>query len=427
MSDFWRRVQALQRRDGFVLLASGEGLGRWSIACCEPREVVTARGDAVTIRHADGREERVTGSPFDVLEARLGHAEARPDVPFSGGWAGWIGYEAGRRLELPDLPDKPGASTPDVAMGLYDDVLLLDHVTGRVTVVGEPPGDEADVPPIPAWAPARVTADFAREDYEAAVARVREYVLAGDVYQVNLTQRLHAPLGERDPWDCFRALLRVNPSPYAAFLRFGDVVVASASPERFVEVGGGWVTTRPIKGTAPRGATPAEDAAALRRLLASEKDLAELTMIVDLLRNDLGRVCDLVEVVAFPEAETYATVHHLVATIRGRLARGRSVWDVLRASLPGGSITGAPKIRAMEIADELEPVRRGVYTGAVGYVGRDGRADLNVAIRTAIVADGTVHLHGGGGVVLDSSPRGEHDEALLKLRRMVEAFGFQGP
>lgn len=443
---FARCVEVLQAGEGVVLLAStkvDDRLGRWSIACFEPEEVVTASAGAVVIRTAAGASEIATTDPLGLLQAR---ARSRPpvvtgpDVPFTGGYAGFFGYELGRRLELPGGEHPDGAPTPDLALGRYARVLTLDHPRDTVILVADAVSGPAlaarlsalaadpanDPPPPPNWAPRAATADFTPEAYAAAVERIREYIRAGDVYQVNLTQRLHAPIGDREPWPAFGALARATPAPFAAFLRFRGFCVASASPERFFSIADGHVETRPIKGTAPRGRDADEDARNLANLLASEKDLAELTMIVDLLRNDLGRVCrpGTVHVTGFPEPETYASVHHLVATVVGELAPGADVWDLLRATLPGGSITGAPKIRAMEIIDELEPVRRGVYTGCIGYLGDDGRADLNIAIRTAIFAGGEVHLHGGGGVVIDSAGAAEYAESILKLQKPLEALRF---
>ncbi len=446
---FARCVQALQAGEGFVLLASAkvdERLGRWSIACFEPEEIVAASAGAVVIRTGAGATEIATTDPIGWLKARVrsvSRPESAPAAPFTGGYAGFFGYELGRRLELPTGERPAGAPTPDLALGRFTRVLSLDHASDTVTFVadaGSGPAlaarlsalaaDPANDPPAPpSWEPRAVIADFTAEDYVAAVERIREYIRAGDVYQVNLTQRLRAPIGDREPWLAFGALARATPAPFAAFLRFPGVCVASASPERFFSVADGYVETRPIKGTAPRGRNTEEDARNLANLLASEKDLAELTMIVDLLRNDLGRVCrpGSVRVTGFPEPETYASVHHLVATVVGELAADTDVWDLLRATLPGGSITGAPKIRAMEIIDELEPVRRGVYTGCIGYLGHDGRADFNIAIRTAIFAGGEVHLHGGGGVVIDSSGAAEYAESLLKLQKPLEALRFVLP
>ncbi|MBC7106739.1 MAG: anthranilate synthase component I family protein, partial [Firmicutes bacterium] len=317
---------------------------------------------------------------------------------------------------------------PDLYLAFYDVVVAVDHLKGEVYAAsnGLAPGGGPDarraarrlealrrrftatapggrtapgVPDRPASGPgpacerdlARlgIGFHFTRAAYCAAVRRAREYIAAGDIFEVNLSQRLEAPL-EASPWLLYRTLRAVNPAPFAAFLNFPEAAVACASPERFLRLRGGLVETRPIKGTRPRGRTPEEDRRLRDELWNSEKDRAELTMIIDLERNDLGRVC-AVGSVHVPELfclEEYATVFHLVSTVRGRLAPGKDVVDLLRATFPGGSITGAPKIRAMEIIEELEPVRRGIYTGSIGWIGFDGDCDLNIVIRTIIVKGG---------------------------------------
>lgn len=271
--------------------------------------------------------------------------------------------------------------------------------------------------------PPTPTPEFSRPDYEQAVRRVLEYIAAGDCYQVNLSQRFRAPLS-RSPWELYESLRRISPAPYAAFLDCGDHQVLSSSPELFLKVEGRDVETRPIKGTRPRGKTPEEDRARAAELVASVKDRAELLMIVDLERNDLGRVCEYgsVRVPELYRLESYANVHHLVATVRGRLRPEVGPLECLRAAFPGGSITGAPKIRAMEIIEDLEPVRRGVYTGAVGWVDGRGRAEWNIAIRTMVVRSDQVYFHAGGGIVADSEPTAEYEETLAKAAGMVRAL-----
>jgi para-aminobenzoate synthetase component 1 len=270
---------------------------------------------------------------------------------------------------------------------------------------------------------------FSRDEYEAAVRQALEYIRAGDIYQVNISQRFEAACAE-DPFDVYLRLRALSPAPFAAFLRFPDCAVLSSSPERFLRYtpGDQRIETRPIKGTRPRGASPEEDEALRRELLASEKDRAENVMIVDLERNDLGRVAEIgsVRVTGLFEAETYATVHHLVSTVEARLAEGRDAVDLLRATFPGGSITGAPKIRSMEIIDELEPVARGVYTGSIGYIRPNGEMDLNIAIRTMVVKDGRAYFSVGGGIVADSEPAAEYQETLDKGAAMARALVGEG-
>jgi para-aminobenzoate synthetase component 1 len=265
---------------------------------------------------------------------------------------------------------------------------------------------------------------FTHRGYVDAVSRVREYIFAGDIFQANLSQRLEAPLRE-SPWSLYRRLRVQNRAPFAAYLDFPEAVVISASPERFLLVNEhGQVETRPIKGTRPRGLGPEHDAALGVALTASAKDRAENLMIVDLMRNDLSRVCSpgTVKVPELFALERYATVHHLVSTVVGTLAPGADALDLLRAAFPGGSITGAPKIRAMEIIAELEPSPRGVYCGSIGYWSVTGALDMNIAIRTAVVQGGRVYFSAGGGIVADSDPEQEYRETLDKARGMIEAL-----
>ncbi|HXI19742.1 MAG TPA: aminodeoxychorismate synthase component I, partial [Gemmatimonadales bacterium] len=266
---------------------------------------------------------------------------------------------------------------------------------------------------------------FTHRGYLDAVTRVREYIVAGDIFQANLSQRLEAPL-EEDPWHFYRRLREMNPAPFAAYLEFDGVYVASASPERFLLVDpAGRVETRPIKGTRPRGLSPRHDAELSRELHGSEKDRAENLMIVDLLRNDLSRVCGpgTVRVPELFALEGYRSVHHLVSTVTGELAPGRDALDLLAASFPGGSITGAPKVRAMEIIAELEPSRRGIYCGSIGYLSVTGAMDTSIVIRTVVSLGGRAYFSAGGGIVADSDPEQEYRETLDKARAIVATFG----
>ena len=265
--------------------------------------------------------------------------------------------------------------------------------------------------------------NFTAASYTSAIDRIKTYIASGDVYQVNLTQRFSTPL-PCAPYDLYLRLRERSPAPFAAYLSFGPVQLISSSPERFLTLRGRHVETRPIKGTRPRSADPITDAALAAELLSSEKDRAELLMIVDLERNDLGRVCDFgtVRVDNLWQLESHPTVHHLVSTVSGQLRAGLDIIDCMRASFPGGSITGAPKIRSMEIIDELEPHRRHIYTGAIGYIGFDGNADLNIAIRTITCVANHAYYHVGGGIVWDSDPAAEYQETLDKGRAMHEAL-----
>jgi para-aminobenzoate synthetase component 1 len=295
----------------------------------------------------------------------------------------------------------------------------LDAMSERLSAADPPP------PPSPPAAPLEVASNFSRSDYEAMVRRVVDYILAGDIFQANLSQRFRAPLPEgMTPFGLYCRLRRLNPAPFAAFLKFDDVEIASASPERFLSLRGNRVETCPIKGTRPRGCTPTEDRILADELLDSEKDRAENVMIVDLLRNDLSRVCrdGSVEVPRLCGLESFATVHHLVSTVLGELRPGMTAVDLLAACFPGGSITGAPKIRAMEIIAGLEPTRRGPYCGSIGYIGFDGSMDTSIVIRTYAMRNGQVTFQAGGGIVADSEPAAEYAETLAKAQALIAAL-----
>jgi para-aminobenzoate synthetase component 1 len=412
---------------------AGGRLGRFSILAWEPGVVLRTRGRRLEWRR-DGRWTAETGSPFEALRSVLSSGRReRPrgcPIPFIGGGIGYLSYDLCHFVERLPSSAEDDLGLPELYFGFYDRALVYDHGQGRWWLSLGRPGprgaDERAVraalesEPVKAGAPepgAAVRSNFTRGDYERAIARAIEYIGAGDIFQVNLSQRFAAPwrAGAAALYARLRAL---NPAPFAAYLGFEGAAVASSSPERFLQVEGRHVETRPIKGTRPRGATEQEDRALAEELLASEKDRAELTMIVDLERNDLGRVCRYGSV-RVPERlvlEGYETVYHLVATVVGDLHGGRDMVDLLRATFPGGSITGAPKVRAMEIIDELEPTRRSVYTGSVGYIGFDGRADLNIAIRTVILRGETAYYQAGGGIVADSRPALEYEETLHKAR-----------
>jgi para-aminobenzoate synthetase component 1 len=381
------------------------------------------------------------------------HARAAlPGVPpFQGGIAGYLSYDWGAELERVARPS-PDRFTPqisDVLLGLYDWVIAWDHREGTAWLIstgieeGGRGRSEQRAAARAAWvrerlsAPAPAVSDhpppaaaspqsnFTRAEYEAAVSRVREYIAAGDVYQVNLAQRFHVPY-HGSSLALYRRLRARNPAPFGAYLDFVGTVITSISPERFLSLDAASrvAEARPIKGTRPRGTTPTRDRALARELEESEKDRAENVMIVDLLRNDLGKVCrpGSVTVPTLFALESHPTVHHLVSTVRGVLADGHDAFDVLRAAFPGGSVTGAPKIRAMEIIAELERAPRGVYCGAIGYVSTNGAMDFNIPIRTVVHRDGVATFHAGAGIVWDSEPAAEYQETLAKARTMMEAL-----
>jgi para-aminobenzoate synthetase component 1 len=426
-------------------------LGRFSIIGFEPRFTLRSKNGAIEIAGPAGTQHS-QGNPFSVLRELLAQTEARntSDLPFIGGAVGYLAYDCGHYIEKLPRTTRDDRPVPDCVFGFYDGAIVIDHARQAVFLVahtddkaqqdwadgleaviagedvrqaaadGDTDGSEIR----PDGEKPRLVSDFTPDAYRQAVQNVRAYIEAGEIYQANLTQRLTARTPETAP-ALYRRLRRLNPAPFAAYFDFGAGQILSSSPERLVQIRGRQVQTRPIKGTRPRGRSAAEDEQNRAELLGSEKDRAELLMIVDLERNDLGRVCvpGSVQVSELFVLEGYATVWHLVATVEGELEEGRDAIDCLQAIFPGGSITGAPKIRAMEIIDELEPVQRGVYTGAIGYFAYDGQADLNIAIRTLIKIEDQVMFSVGGGIVWDSEPQAEYDETLHKARALIETIG----
>lgn len=432
----------LRAQPGLAWLDSslaGGRLGRWSVVACAPRWTLTARGRQLT-RVEAGEAGTWDGDAIAALAAAV---EAEPAVvappgleaaPFLGGAIGYLGFELGRQIERLPATTVDDVGAPDLAVGWYDAALLWDEAAGSGRLVGRPEAVEvlrARLVGAGALPPRRelltrtpLQPNLARTDYFDAVRRALDYIAAGDIYQVNLSQRLSARV-HASGLDLYRRLRTISPAPFAAYLALGAVEVLSSSPERLLLAEGDALETRPIKGTRPRGATAEADARLAAELRASAKDNAEHVMIVDLERNDLGRVSE-VGSVAVPELaalETYAQVHHLTSTVTGRRRAGVGVEALLRAIFPGGSVSGAPKIRALEIIDELEPTVRGVYTGAIGSLSAHGRIDLNVAIRTVTLAGGVAYAHVGGAIVADSDPAAEYRETLDKARGMAEALG----
>jgi para-aminobenzoate synthetase component 1 len=452
----------LAREEGLVMLDSSamhEQWGRYTIITCRPTEVLTLEGGVLRDRMGmalcgdDASLWRELETAFRCVSSVGGDGWDGP-LP---GWFGYVGYEVGRHIErLPGKARRDGP-LPDMRLAFHDAILAYDAVEGQWRLVelelDSPPAgagraalvlrrateaaqitgaeenyqpvtvEQADAAPRPL---AQCRSNFQPDGYHKAVARAIEYIAAGDIFQVNLSQRLtveDAPA----PLAIYRALRRRNPAWFAAYLAFRaggqDCTILSASPELFLRLRDGRVVTRPIKGTRPRLGETAADASASADLLASPKDNAELAMIIDLLRNDLGKVCrpGTIRVREARSLETHPTVFHLVGTIEGHLRDGVGPAELLRATFPGGSITGAPKIRAMEIIDELEGLARGVYTGCVGRVGIDGSCDWNIAIRTILCQGRRATLSVGGGIVADSSPAAEYDETWAKARGLLEA------
>ena len=431
-------------------------LARYSFLAADPVRTIRSKGP---------------GDPDPLIAARelLAPFAARPVPgipPFQGGIAGYIGYDYGAVLERLPAPRHDDLAIPDVILGLYDWVIAWDHGVRTAWIVstglpetgpgrraraeqrlamvrerlGGPPRTPAVTVPAPSPAPEAPTypvlgveeterlglrSTFTHRGYLDAVTRVRDYIIAGDIFQANISQRLQAPLTE-PAFELYGRLRRRNPAAFAAYLDFGTLQVMSASPERFLRLDeNGRIETRPIKGTRPRGLGPMHDAALGRALAESDKDRAENVMIVDLLRNDLSRVCrpGSVRVPELFALEQHPTVHHLVSTVVGELEPGCDAIDLLRAAFPGGSITGAPKVRAMEIIAELEPSRRGVYCGSIGYVSTTGAMDTSIVIRTYLALRGRVYFQAGGGIVADSDPELEYRETLDKARALIGALG----
>ena len=458
----------------FVLLLDSAAMqqhpdAQYSFLSADPVQVVRSKGAQTEILH----NETWTGVAGDALGVARAILPANPVAsipalpPFQGGIAGYIGYDWGAVLERLPRARYDDLAIPDAVLGLYDWVIAWDHrarsawviSTGlpdtgarqearareRLTMVRNRLRRGRSAHPIDAFAaplprsPAApsypvagieaaekigLRSTFTHRGYLDAVARVRDYIVAGDIFQANLSQRFEGTLGE-PPFDLYRRLRQHNPAPFAAYLGFGDTAVLSASPERFLRLDGDRrIETRPIKGTRPRGLGPMHDAALGRALAESQKDRAENVMIVDLLRNDLSRVCrpGTVRVPELFALEHHPTVHHLVSTVVGELEPGADAADVIRAAFPGGSITGAPKVRAMEIIAELEPTQRAVYCGSIGYISATGAMDTSIVIRTYLALRGQIYFQAGGGIVADSDPELEYRETLDKARGLIETL-----
>jgi para-aminobenzoate synthetase component 1 len=437
--DSAERFAALLAEPWSQFLDSGRpfgAAGRYDILVADPVATLVTRGATSEIRSGP-QIERSDADPFHLLRRLLRDFAPRCAgpiaVPFAGGAVGYLGYDLARRIERLPAIAEDAEHLPDLAVGLYAWALVVDHAQQRTALVWN------DVPQAPSRASvlARLHAPFEEPvqfrvgsaiatnldvaDYRRAFERVQAYIRDGDCYQVNLARRYAAAV-DGDPWTAYRRLRARNPSPFGAYLHLPFCRVLSASPERFLELRGDRVSTRPIKGTRPRAADPERDAALARDLAASAKDQAENLMIVDLLRNDLGKSCvpGSIAVPRLFEVEHHPTVHHLVSTVTGRLRPDRDALDLLRGCFPGGSVTGAPKLRAMQIIEELEPHRRGLYCGSIGYIGFDGAMDTNIAIRTLVCSDGVARFWAGGGIVADSGCEAEYRETEDKAAALLQ-------
>ncbi len=425
--------------------------GRYSFVGCDPFLVFRAKRDITELQWPDGRIERSIADPFTALKNILNRYSGglvSRGLPFSCGAVGYFAYDLKDFIET--LPDNSIDDTglPDCLLGLYDSSVIYDHVIGKAYIAssGFPetdPGRRAaraherigfykdkvnNCPPSRAEPEPRkdrpIRSNFSKKEYMNAVRAAKSYIRKGDIYQVNLSQRFQARF-EADTYELYLRLRQLSPAPFSSYLGFEDLAILSSSPERFIMKEGRYIETRPIKGTRPRGGDPYSDGRLERELSASAKDMAEHIMIVDLERNDLGRICVYGSIKHEESAviERYANVFHLVSTVTGHLKEGVDAVDCLKAAFPGGSITGAPKIRAMEIIDELEGVKRSVYTGSIGYISFDGDMDTSIVIRTLIVKDKEAYFSVGGGIVADSDPEKEYEETLHKAKGILTALG----
>ena len=441
---------------GFLLesIVGMERIARYTFLGVRPRMTLRALGRRVELVYADGRTETFeTPDPLAKLGELLARHKAvhHGKLPrFTGGAVGYVGYDVVRHYEpLPHCP-KDDRGLPDMVFGFYDTMLIFDHVQKTVQVVSNVILDGAD--PAAAYdeacgridavcdrlrrpAPLRVedmvpnepvrmpfVSNFRREDFERAVEACKEYIRAGDIFQVVLSQRLRVGSGA-DPMDIYRALRVINPSPFMFFLRTRDVTLLGSSPEIMVRVENGRITSRPLAGTRPRGEAAEEDKRLEEELLADPKERAEHVMLVDLARNDVGRVAEFgsVEISDVMRVERYSHVMHIVSNVTGQLRPEFTALDALRVSVPAGTVSGAPKVRAMQIIDEFEPTKRGPYAGAVGYIDYSGNMDTCIALRTMVLAGGHIDIQAGAGLVADSVPQREYEESLNKARALLLA------
>ena len=445
----------LANRPNTYLLESvvgGERFGRYSFIGLPAHTLLRARGNRVEVVRDGAVVETFEGNPLDFLAEYQNRfrVASPPDLPrFSGGLAGYFGYDVVRYIEtkLAATRKPDPLQTPDILLLQTDELVVVDNLKGKISLIVHADPAQASAYPraqeklrelrlklrqpvaLPlqhASAPTRTHTDFPRPDYLAAVARAKRYIADGDMMQVQIGQRIAKPFTD-PPLALYRALRSLNPSPYMYFYHFGDFHVVGASPEILVRKergeSGTTVTIRPLAGTRPRGATSSQDRALAEELLADPKEIAEHVMLIDLARNDIGRIAEIgsVKVPDKMVIERYSHVMHIVSNVEGRLKPGMTSLDVLRATFPAGTLTGAPKVRAMEIIDELEPGKRGIYGGAVGYLSYQGDMDLAIAIRTGIVKDGVLYAQAAAGIVADSIPENEWLETENKARALLRA------
>ena len=443
----------------FESVQGGEKWGRYSIIGLPSRTVIRVQGQRITVQQGRDTQQFDCDDPLAWVDEYQQQSRA-PEIAgmprFNGGLVGYFSYDTVRYIEprLGECPNPDQLGTPDILLMVSDELVVFDNLAGKLHLILYLPLT-ADQDPRLAWEQGQQRLDvleqrlyqglttsalatgnkvdgavdeeafvsaFGREEFEAAVERIKDYIVDGDIMQAVLSQRLSIPYQAR-PLDLYRALRSLNPSPYMYFLDLDDFQIVGSSPEILTHLEDGTVTVRPIAGTRPRGRDEAEDLALEQELLADPKELAEHLMLIDLGRNDVGRIAvtGTVELTEKMVIERYSHVMHIVSNVRGRLQEGMSAIDALKATFPAGTVSGAPKVRAMEILDELEPVKRGIYSGAVGYIGWNGNMDTAIAIRTAVIKDGRLYVQVGAGIVADSVPASEWDETMNKGRAMFRA------
>lgn len=440
----------------FESVVGGERVGRYSFLATGPSKHVIAKGNAVTVVTATDRQTTTADNPLEVVRDQLHQINVArlPDVPpFTGGAVGYAGYDVVRYVE--DLPNSPpdDRNLNDMAFSFYDSMLVFDHITKTITVIALAWSHKFDSPRTayddacqridnlvdklnrpfaklecedvirPADDSTNYRSNLTRQQFCDSVERCQEYIRAGDIFQVVLSQRLQMEI-RCEPFEIYRSLRVLNPSPFMFFLRSGDCTLVGSSPEIMCRVVDGEMTVRPLAGTRKRGKTPKEDLELERELLADDKERAEHVMLVDLGRNDVGRVAKYgsIELPDIMVVERYSHVMHISSTVTGKLRAEFDAFDALLASLPAGTVSGAPKVRAMEIIDELEPHRRGPYAGAVGYIDYSDNMDTCIALRTIVIKDNVAYLQAGAGIVADSNPESEYEETLNKARGLLHAI-----
>ena len=405
--------------------------GRYDIIVARPSTCITTRKNKTKIQ-TWSESYTVPDDPFAALKEQLSVVKkSNNKLPFIGGALGFFSYDLGRYIEKIPSISMDDLGLPDMAIGIYPWAIIVNHREKQSTLVG----DKSDIKTRRNWddlkklfteksslkkqfdfnVKSQINSNMTEESYSDAFKKIKKYIREGDCYQVNLAQRFSAMV-DGNPWLAYQALRKINPSPFSAYMNYPDFQILSNSPERFLSVTERIVQTKPIKGTRPRAKDKNKDASLLQELINSKKDQAENVMIVDLLRNDISKNCELgsVQVPKLFDIESFPNVHHMVSTITGKLRDQRSAIDLLRGCFPGGSITGAPKLRSMEIIEELEPHRRGIYCGSIGYIGFDGNMDTNIAIRTIVHKDQHMYFYAGGGIVYDSEVSAEYQETFDK-------------